>query len=259
MDIRQKFEQWAVKSNPDYETPEVLLDRNPAGDYAMTRIQGAWEGYQAALTQAQEPIAHLKFWAAQNWSGSGNHDIEYAEGLCVCEAGDIGDDKLPAFPVFAAPVRSSTQLTEEQVVCALGCIVIGRDMGHISTENAKIVREFIRASEVQAQEPVGAGDGGTFIVRDQSYPKSAAPAKSLAVSDGWMLVPIESTDEMLVAPGSLRKGGKVERMLRDVWMHMLAASPVAPKAQENPIAEREKFEKHFGSKNGFTWRNYDGT
>lgn len=59
----------------------------------------------AAPVQAQEPVAHLKFWAAQSWSGNGNHDIDCGEGLEVCEAGDIGADKFPAFPVYRAPVQ----------------------------------------------------------------------------------------------------------------------------------------------------------
>ena len=76
-----------------------------------------------APVQAQEPVAYLKFWAEQSWSGNGNHDIDYGEGLEVCEAGDIGADKLPAFPVFRAPVQpvavpegvaEPTYMTEEQ-------------------------------------------------------------------------------------------------------------------------------------------------
>ena len=85
-------------------------------------LQGALVVAQTALAMApkqeapaQEPIAHLKFWAAQSWGGSGNHDIEYAEGLCVCEKGEIGDDKLPAFPVYAAPAAANGALTDEQI------------------------------------------------------------------------------------------------------------------------------------------------
>lgn len=59
----------------------------------------------AAPVKAQEPVAHLKFWAAQSWSGNGNHDIDCGEGLEVCEAGEIGADMLPAFPVYRAPVQ----------------------------------------------------------------------------------------------------------------------------------------------------------
>lgn len=63
------------------------------------------EGLASAPVQAQEPVAHLKFWAAQSWSGNGNHDVDCGEGLEVCEAGEVGADKLPAFPVYRAPVQ----------------------------------------------------------------------------------------------------------------------------------------------------------
>lgn len=54
----------------------------------------------------QEPVAYLRFRAAQQWSGSGNSDIEYNEWLETCHAHEIGDDKLPAFPVYADPVAA---------------------------------------------------------------------------------------------------------------------------------------------------------
>lgn len=50
----------------------------------------------------------------------------------------------------AAPPIVNGALTEEQVVCALGCIANGRNAGYISTENAKAVREFIRAAPAAA-------------------------------------------------------------------------------------------------------------
>ena len=49
-----------------------------------------------------EPIAHLRFRAAQQWSGIGGHDIEHAEWFETCHAHEVGDDKQPAFPVYAA-------------------------------------------------------------------------------------------------------------------------------------------------------------
>lgn len=58
----------------------------------------------AKLSQ-QEPVAHLKFWAAQRATQDGN--VDAAEGLEVCEAGDIGMDRLPAIPVFARPVPAA--------------------------------------------------------------------------------------------------------------------------------------------------------
>lgn len=62
---------------------------------------------RAVLAQAApvavpaKPVAWMKFRAAQSWDGRG--DIDHNEWLEVCQPGEIGDDKLPAFPVYAAP------------------------------------------------------------------------------------------------------------------------------------------------------------
>ena len=49
---RKDFETWVVeeigrKNWPDF--PEYVLERNGNGDYAVTRVQGAWEGWNGAL------------------------------------------------------------------------------------------------------------------------------------------------------------------------------------------------------------------
>lgn len=59
---------------------------------------------------AHMPAAYLRFRTAQNWDGRG--DIEYDEWLEVCDKGDIGDDKLPAFAVYAEPVLVADWLGE---------------------------------------------------------------------------------------------------------------------------------------------------
>jgi len=67
-----------------------------------------------ALHMPQEPVAHLKFWAAQSWSGNGNHDIDCGEGLEVCEAGEIGADGKPAFPVFLHAIPGALAMAPKQ-------------------------------------------------------------------------------------------------------------------------------------------------
>lgn len=67
-----------------------------------------------ALHMPQEPVAHLKFWAAQSWSGNGNHDIDCGEGLEVCEPGEIGADGLPAFPVFMHAIPGALAMAPKQ-------------------------------------------------------------------------------------------------------------------------------------------------
>jgi anti-sigma28 factor (negative regulator of flagellin synthesis) len=59
-----------------------------------------------------EPVAYLKFWAAQSWGGSGNQDIDYGEGLATCEKEEVGDDKLPAFAVYSADQLRAAVLAE---------------------------------------------------------------------------------------------------------------------------------------------------
>lgn len=52
----------------------------------------------ADLARVVEPVAHLRFWAAQRVMQDGTVDAD--EGLEVCRVQDIGDDKQPAFPVY---------------------------------------------------------------------------------------------------------------------------------------------------------------
>ncbi len=49
---RPRFEQWAIETMgkegwPDF--PEYVIERNGNGDYAVTKVQGAWIGWNAAL------------------------------------------------------------------------------------------------------------------------------------------------------------------------------------------------------------------
>lgn len=67
-----------------------------------------------ALHMPQEPVAHLKFWAAQSWSGNGNHDIDCGEGFEVCEPGEIGADGKPAFPVFMHAIPGALAMAPKQ-------------------------------------------------------------------------------------------------------------------------------------------------
>ena len=69
--------------------------------------------------EAQEPVAYLRFRAAQQWSGIGGHDIEHAEWFETCHAHEIGDDKLPAFPVYAQPTLAATQAGDASQVAQL--------------------------------------------------------------------------------------------------------------------------------------------
>lgn len=54
---RPDFERWAVETMgregwPDF--PEYAIERNGLGDYAVTKVQGAWVGWNAALDLASQ-------------------------------------------------------------------------------------------------------------------------------------------------------------------------------------------------------------
>ena len=70
----------------------------------------------ALSAQAAAPVAYLRFRAAQQWSGVGGSDIEYAEWYETCQAHEIGDDKRPAFPVYVVrqPSPAPVAMTDEK-------------------------------------------------------------------------------------------------------------------------------------------------
>lgn len=84
----------------------------------------------------------------------------------------------------------------------------------------------ISAIARRAKKLLGGADGG------QEQP--------MAVPHGWKLVPIEPTDQMVLAPGAIHIAGKVARIHRDVWKRMLEAAPAAPAAQGDAKELTEK-------------------
>jgi hypothetical protein len=104
---------------PEYDTVPL---RDVARLYAK---YAALHSSQATKVQAV-PVAYLRYWARQSWSGNGNHDIDHGEGLEVCDAGEVGDDGVPAFPVYAAPtaqeVTQQAAKTESEAPAILEAI-----------------------------------------------------------------------------------------------------------------------------------------
>lgn len=190
-------------------------ERSVDGEYRLMATAVAWNTWRAATdsfasraaapVQAQEPVAHLKFWAAQSWSGNGNHDIDCGEGLEVCEAGEIGADKLPAFPVYRAPVQpvavpdASITLTGHQLRMALDLINPG---GHQEREELDDDLTFGVRQHSADDETVSIGlccwndDTDGVLPLDGEYeapvPRTTAPA--MAVPDGW-----QATDDEIAA------------------------------------------------------------
>jgi hypothetical protein len=79
-----------------------------AGDFAwqMARALRMLPAANPAAVGAgdQKPVAWLRFWARQSYSGRG--DIDYGEGLEVCMEGERGDDGVAAFPVYGSPTTN---------------------------------------------------------------------------------------------------------------------------------------------------------
>lgn len=51
---------WTTTTHTSERDKKYLFERNSWGDYASTRCQGAWEGFQLALaTNEQEPVAYM--------------------------------------------------------------------------------------------------------------------------------------------------------------------------------------------------------
>lgn len=74
-------------------------------EYALASV----EAYKTQLA-IDEPVAYLKFYAYQQFGPEGYVDGD--EGLEVCQKGEIGMDKVEAFPVYTRPqppVQASAQ------------------------------------------------------------------------------------------------------------------------------------------------------
>lgn len=119
----------------------------------------------AVLTEPQqEPVAYLQFRAAQQWSGIGGYDIEHAEWLETCQQHEIGDDKLPAFPVWTYPVSPEPVAAEP--------VKHTDDFAHflsysgLSGEPADVLEKMRRAFEAarpaETQQPVAWRVTGNF-------------------------------------------------------------------------------------------------
>jgi len=59
-----------------------------------------------------EPVAYLKFWAAQRITQDG--DVDADDGYEVCRKGEVGVDGIEAFPVYTTP-QQRKPLTQEQI------------------------------------------------------------------------------------------------------------------------------------------------
>lgn len=95
MSLREKFEKWVLESSADYQYPASMIARNSSGDYAIVRIQGAWQGYQASRFEVPEgyclvPVEPtIEMIAALGWGGDDVLAIGHAsisEDIAKCYA-----------------------------------------------------------------------------------------------------------------------------------------------------------------------------
>ena len=93
----------------------------------------------------------------------------------------------------------------------------------------------------------------------QDYARSAlaaSPAQALTNKE------IELAIALGKAQGTLRfiaTVSKDKHIAEKAWEAATASPDAVPAAQGDALAEREKFEKHFGPKDNFCWRNADDT
>lgn len=85
----------------------------------------------------QEPVAWLRFWAAQYSTEDGN--IGTDEGLKVCEPHEFGMDGRPAFPVYASPVsaQGAPKSDVKRMESDGGQPASGSDVGAVGSEGGR--------------------------------------------------------------------------------------------------------------------------
>ena len=79
-------------------TPTEISECLTGGPTTVARAIESEVIAKLAAGVSVEPVAHVKFWAAQHISPDGG--VEADEGLEVCRPGEIGMDGVAAEPVF---------------------------------------------------------------------------------------------------------------------------------------------------------------
>lgn len=113
-DRPENEQEWA---KVDPATAFHLIERHAENWADAGRMMLAWRDANPAPAtgegqQQDEPVAYLKFWARQAF-GNPEFGPEHDEGFEVCREGDIGDDGVPAFPVYTRASLSSPAKRQE--------------------------------------------------------------------------------------------------------------------------------------------------
>jgi hypothetical protein len=136
------FAEWLARDMGDAFVESIVLEKNVDGTYSqgMTRIKfnAFCAGLQSLPVLEGEPVAWLKF---EQW----NNVVDSFDYFSVCEEGDIGDDKAPAFPVYTHPAPFTPITADDvtdKVVMHLWSIGL---LTHTGVEGKKVVQQIVNA------------------------------------------------------------------------------------------------------------------
>lgn len=83
MDLRAAFEKWCI----EFGWVQSQLAKDHSGIYGVSQIQGAWEGYQAAIKKALPEI--------QRWKSA--HNNMRTRCALLRQRPDLPVDRIPAY------------------------------------------------------------------------------------------------------------------------------------------------------------------
>lgn len=185
--------------------------------------------------EKQEPVAYLRFRAAQSWSGNGNHDVESNEWLEVCNAYDIGDDKQPAFQVYTNPAPS---------LQAVGAVP------EELLKNPQLLRIVQRMDEANRADDFGKRAREAFEELCEWIASYTAPQSAAALYQ-----PPSAMDEKRIIEIAKRMpmkpwgtGSRIRDAIAFAWEVLKAATqqPAAPSGKwtDDDRREQEYFDRH---------------
>lgn len=126
----------------------------------------------------------------------------------------------------------------------------------VSEAKAQGVIDFVFSGELPNATFVEVEDGngnsinaGGWFKRDDGYSVlrlAAAPVQQVGVPDGWKLVPVEPTPEMINAGNDAAHAGgcdlyRLTREVMNAYPAMLAAAPAAPAADAGGVLEQAMY------------------
>lgn len=236
------------KSIPVFKMVELEPIQTMASDNAATPPDNKAE-------VEPEPFSYVKFRAAQNISSEG--DVDANEWYEFCEQEAVGDDKLPAFPVYVTPPAttgaSTVDLRNDEVFDEL-LGDYGDSFGKLTGDiDPEPIYQYIEqayakvdVSTVQAEVQVFFNGAWKPATAEAFYSMAedkrrvfditrevAAQAGQVAVPEGWKLMPRKPSQEHVAeaAYEISRKNASdivTPNLVRMVYETMIYALPPSP-------------------------------